>query len=274
MKVSKILKIVFLVLLLPLGMAYLFSLRCRRRWPWPEGMKQIRYAHRGLHRRPGRPENSLSAFRAAVEAGLGAELDVHLMADGNLAVIHDSSLKRTAGADVEVEDLTKEELAKYRLKGSGEPIPLLEDVLPLFEHKTPLVVELKAMNGNHEALCEATCAALDRFNVTYCIESFDPRVLMWLRKNRPEIIRGQLSGRLNKYGVPKNPVILWILSNLMMNFLTRPDFIAYDLEYRRNLSLFLARKIYGVQEVSWTVRDPETAWQLEADNCLLIFENF
>ena len=54
------------------------------------------YAHRGLHdKEVGSPENSLAAFKEAVESGYGAELDVHLLKDGNLAVIHDSSLFRT-----------------------------------------------------------------------------------------------------------------------------------------------------------------------------------
>ena len=102
-----------LCVIFPLGILYLLMLRCQKR-AWPEGMKSVRYAHRGLHHQPDAPENSLAAFRVAVDKGLGAELDVHLMKDGSLAVIHDSSLQRTAGADVNIEDLTREDLAQYR----------------------------------------------------------------------------------------------------------------------------------------------------------------
>ena len=70
-----------------------------------------KYAHRGLHNAT-RPENSMAAFRSALTLGYGIELDVHLMKDGPLVVIHDSSLKRTAGADVKIEDLTVEDLEK------------------------------------------------------------------------------------------------------------------------------------------------------------------
>ena len=271
---KKCIKII-LMILFPLGILYLLLLKCRRNHPWPKGMKAVRYAHRGLHHQPDSPENSLAAFRAAIENGYGAELDVHLTADGNLAVIHDSSLLRTAGEDVAVEDLTLEELKQYRLEGTEEPIPLFEEVLALFEGKTPLIVELKPERGNAALLAEAACAMLDRFRVTYCIESFDPRALIWLRKNRPEIVRGQLSGNLTEAKNAKQPKpLLWALKHLLMNAAVQPDFIAYDHHFRRIPELKICRLLYGVQEVSWTVRSEEEASALEAQKCLIIFESF
>ena len=82
-------------------------LRPRTDQPGWETFQGVRYAHRGLHDgAAGIPENSLAAFRRAVEGGFGAELDVHLMADGNLAVVHDSDLTRVCGRRALVEDLT------------------------------------------------------------------------------------------------------------------------------------------------------------------------
>ena len=133
-----LLGIVVLIFLL-----YLLCLRCDRRRDWKK-LRGWRYAHRGFHDKPRIPENSLPAFKRAVQCGFGAELDVHLMKDGHLAVIHDASLKRTAGADVLVEDLTAEELRQYTLEGTEYHIPLLEEVLPIFAGKAPLIVELKA----------------------------------------------------------------------------------------------------------------------------------
>ena len=98
-----------------------------------KGLRKLRgwgYAHRGLHGN-GVPENSMQAFRKALEGGYGIEFDVHLMKDGNLAIIHDSSLKRTAGADVLIEDLTVEDLENYRLEGTDEKIPLFSELLDL-----------------------------------------------------------------------------------------------------------------------------------------------
>ena len=134
--------VIVLLVLIVLAELFLLMLRCRREHPGWKLLRQYRYAHRGYHDKPHIPENSMAAFRRAIEHGYGAELDVHLMKDGRLAVIHDASLKRTAGADVLVEDLTAEELKQYRLEGTQEQIPLLEEVLPLFQGKTPLIIEL------------------------------------------------------------------------------------------------------------------------------------
>lgn len=268
--------LVILLIILILFELLTILLQCRKGHPQWKYLRLWRYAHRGYHDKPQVPENSMAAFHRAIENHYGAELDVHLMRDGNLAVIHDASLKRTAGADVLVEDLTAEELKQYRLEGTDEQIPLLEEVLALFENKTPLIVELKSERGNYNALTAATCAMLDRYQVSYCIESFDPRCLMWLKKHRPEIVRGQLSGNLLRdgQGNGQSKLTLFLLSHLLMNFLTKPDFIAYNHLDRNNLCLRWCRKFYKVQEVSWTVRSKQDMQALEKDKCLVIFEKF
>ena len=269
--------IIILIILAVLFLLYLLCLRCRRGHADWAHFRQWRYAHRGLHNKErGIPENSMAAFKLAAANGFGAELDVHLMKDGKLAVIHDASLLRTAGADVLIEDLTAEELENYRLEGTEQRIPLLEDVLPLFVDRAPLIVELKAERGNTEALAAAACKVLDKYKAEYCVESFDPRCLMWLWQNRPDVIRGQLSENFTAHGDAQHLPggVRWILTNLLLNVRTRPDFIAYRFEDRANLSLRLCRGFYRVQEASWTVRDRETMEKAEAAGNLVIFENF
>ena len=264
-----------LAIVILIALLYILCLRCSRRRDWKK-FQGWRYAHRGYHDKPRIPENSIPAFRRAVQCGFGAELDVHLMKDGHLAVIHDVSLKRTAGADVLVEDLTAEELKQYRLEGTEHHIPLLEEVLPIFAGKAPLIVELKAERGNAAALAEAACALLDKYHVTYCMESFDPRCLMWLWENRPDVVRGQLSENFARHGDGENlpGVVRWVLSNLLLNCRTRPDFIAYRFEDRKCLSLRLCRSIYRAREFSWTIRSKEDMETAEQDGALVIFEQF
>jgi glycerophosphoryl diester phosphodiesterase len=265
---------VLLLILLLLLLLYLLAIRCRRGHRAWETLRRYRFAHRGLHDKDhGVPENSLAAFQRAVDQGFGAELDVHLTKDGRLAVIHDDSLKRTAGVDVKASELTAEELGAYRLEGTEEKIPFLEQVLPLFEGKTPLIVELK-VEGNAAELARATCDMLDQYQVDYCIESFHPQAIYWLRKNRPEICRGQLSMNFLKDRAGLNFPSAFAMTYLLTGFLTAPDFIAYDHHGRSNLSLKLARKLWGVQEVSWTLRSREEMEKCEKDGCLSIFEKF
>lgn len=255
---------------------WFLAIQCRRGHPFLETLRTFRYAHRGLHDKPTIPENSMAAFRRALQNCYGVELDVHLMADGNLAVIHDSSLLRTAGVDVDIEDLTVEDLKKYRLEGTEERIPLLGEVLSLFEGRAPLIVELKAARGNHDALTAAAVAELDKYRVAYCIESFDPRCLMWLKKNRDEIVRGQLSEKFLRHGDGggQSKFVLWLLGNLLTNFMTRPDFIAYRFSDRKCLAVKLCRKLYRVQEFSWTITSRREMQEAEGAGCVVIFEQF
>ena len=129
--------IAILIVIILLLLAEIFALltMCRRGHSYWKLLRKYRYAHRGYHGKDLAPENSILAYKEAIRRGFGVELDVHLMQDGNLAVIHDASLLRTAGADVLVEDLTARELKAYRLEGTDEEIPLLEEVLPLFEER-------------------------------------------------------------------------------------------------------------------------------------------
>lgn len=258
-----------------IALMWVCLLHCRKGLEDLETLREFRYAHRGLHdAAKGIPENSLLAFRRAVEHGFGAELDVHLTKDGRLAVIHDTSLLRTAGADVKVCDLTVEELKQYRLEGTDEQIPLLEEVLPIFEGEKPLIVELK-VDKNAKALAKATCEMLDKYNVAYCIESFHPRPLRWVKRYRPNVCRGLLSQNFLKgQGTGLGKAADFIMTHLLALVLIAPDFVAYKHEDRDRLNLKIARKVWGVQEVSWTVRSQEAMEQLEADNCLIIFENF
>ena len=191
-----------------------------------------------------------------------------------MAVIHDSSLKRTAGADVRIEDLTLEELEHYRLGGTEEKIPLFRDVLNLFAGKAPLIVELKC-ERNVDALCAAACEMLDTYDGPYCMESFDPRCVNWLKKHRPEIIRGQLAENFMKDKSLKAPWLLKLMISChMANFLTQPDFIAYQYADRDTFGTDLCRKLWKVQGVSWTIRTKEDFDTAVGEGWIPIFEGF
>lgn len=263
-----------LTLLLFLFVLYLLAVCCRRGQPKLQQLRDWAYAHRGLHGN-GLPENSMAAFRAALDAGYGVELDVHLLADGNLAVIHDSLLNRTTGQAGRIEDLRTEDLKNYSLEGTQETIPEFSQVLDLFAGKAPLIIELKAEGGNYAQLTDTTCRMLDGYDGLYCIESFDPRCIQWLRKNRPDIIRGQLA--MNFYRV-KNDLPDWqkfALTHLLMNFLTQPDFVAYCFEQRKQSpSVALCCKLWKAQGVAWTIRSPEEFQRAKAEGWISIFENF
>ena len=235
-----------------------------------------RYAHRGLHDlSAGIPENTMPAFRRALEHGFGVELDVHLTADQQLVVIHDSNLKRLCGIDRKANELTAEEYQQYGILGTEHHAPMFADVLSLFEGKTPLIVEIKVDGGNANEVTAAACALLDQYNVTYCMESFHPQVVAWLKKNRPEIVRGQLSCNYAKEkSISLHPLLRKPMAALYSNFLTHPDFVAYKFADRDHPAVQLCVKKYGAQEVSWTVKSQEDLETAERDGAIVIFEGF
>lgn len=252
-------------------------LRPRQNQPGWEKLKGVRFAHRGLYDpEQGVPENSMAAFRRAIEYNFGAELDVHLMADGSLAVIHDSNLKRVCGVDVLIEDLTAADLKDYPLVGTEECVPLFRDVLTLFEGKTPLIIELKVERGNANPLTDAVMDALEGWNGIYCIESFHPAVLLRLKEKYPHVLRGQLSQNFLRDSKVGNLSLLarFILTNLFTTTATRPDFIAYNWRDRGNVSLKLMKALYGVHEVDWTIQERETMEILDEAGVTSIFEGF
>lgn len=264
---------IILIFILAIGL-YLISTMCRKGHKGWSALRGWSYAHRGLHG-DGIPENSMRAFRRAKDAGFGIELDIHLLADGNLAVIHDSSLKRTAGADVLVEDLTTQQLDDYYLENTLETIPQFSQVLQLFNGEAPLIVELKVHQNNYAQLCEAACNMLDNYKGAYCLESFDPRCICWLRKNRPDLIRGQLSENYFKTDKCTLPWYLkFLLTWQMINFLTLPDFVAYRYSDRKHISNFAARKIWSAQGVTWTIKDKKQYETAVANDWIPIFEGF
>lgn len=265
--------LIILAVILVLFILWILAVRGRKGHEKLPALRSWSYAHRGLHGE-GRPENSMAAFRAALEGGYGIELDVHLLADGNLAIIHDSSLKRTAGADVKIEELTTEQLDNYRLEGTDEKIPLFREVLELFAGKAPMVIELKVAGGNHAALCEATCKMVDEYDIEYCMESFHPQCVLWLKKNRPEIIRGQLTENYFRSKSKLPGILRFILTHQLENFLTVPDFVSYRCSDRKAFSNTLVRKIWGVQGVTWTLKSQEDYDDAVQNGWIPIFEGF
>ena len=262
-----------LVILLVICALYVLSLSGRRNHPGMAELQGWSYAHRGLHDGE-KPENSMAAFRAALEGGYGIELDVHLLADGNLAVIHDSDLTRVTGQPGRVEDLTTEQLKDYRLCGTEETIPEFRQVLELFAGKAPLIIELKVVGGNHAELAAAVCAMMKDYEGPYCMESFDPFAVHWLKKNEPNIIRGQLAENYMEHPNKHPWIIRLITSYYLENFLTQPDFIAYRYADRDTLSNRLCRGLWNLAGVSWTIQTQQEYDIAVSEGWIPIFENF
>lgn len=233
---------------------------------------KVYYAHRGLHNNAGTaPENTLAAFRRAVKAGYGIELDIQLTKDEKVVVTHDFHLKRNCGIDGDVDTFTYDDLSKFPVFFSKERIPLLTEVLELVDGKVPLIVELKYKDGSK--ICEKANEILKDYKGKYCIESFHPQVLLWYKKNRPDVYRGQLSMNYQKYEGWHQPQY-YIMRHLLTNLITKPDFIAYDCRSKNALSLWICRNLCGCPAYAWTVKSKKQLNAVRKRFDCFIFEGF
>jgi len=220
-----------------------------------EPFRGMNYAHRGLHTRDKSvPENSLEAFRLAARAGYGIELDVRLSKDGQVVVFHDDTLLRVCGLDKRVDELTYAELSQLRLCGTEHRIPLFSEALGVIRGRGPLIVELKTGPRNRE-LCEKTYQMLERYRGDVCVESFNPFIVAWFRLHGRDVVRGQLAMPAARYKSDgMSPVQGFLLSRTLMNFLSRPQFIAYRIG-PRPLAVRLVEAL-GAMKFGWTSHEP------------------
>lgn len=230
-----------------------------------EWLAEVPLAHRGLHA-AGIPENTLAAFAAARDAGVGVELDVRLAADGVPVVFHDRTLDRLVGRAGTVGAHTATDLGRLRVAGTDQGIPTLAAVLDVLG-ALPVMVEVKSDGLRPTGLEPAVAAVLATHRGPACIASFNPLSVRWFRRHAPAVVRVltatpthvQVAGRHLR------------LANLQLIGLVEPAAVSYDVT---GLELAAVRRLraMGVVVVTWTVRtrDDLAAARAGADN--VIFE--
>lgn len=206
-------------------------------------LREWTYAHRGLHGE-GRVENSPSAFRAAIAAGLGIECDVQQTADGEAVVFHDWDLDRLTAERGPVRSRTAEQVARIPLLG-GDPIWTLPQLLDEVAGRAPLLIEIKSRRDvPFERLCYAVARSLDPYEGHAAVMSFDPRVVRWFARNLPEVApRGLV--------MTDTDSALWRRWAL---WTARAQFLAYDVRCLPS-RLATAQRARGVPVLTWTVSD-------------------
>ncbi len=245
--------------------------------------KEQKFAHRGLYNnQTGIPENSMSAFRRAIEKGYGIEIDVRLTKDGVPIIFHDGFLRRMCNDARPPEMLTIDEIKKLRLLNTEETIPTLEEFLQLVQDKTNVLVEFKTglPGGTVNTLCQTVMDMIDRFPCNYVIESFDYSILEWFRTHRPQVMRGQLSmgfycyelalGKTIARSIPLHRRLM--ISWLLYNYLGRPHFISYRYQDAK-LAFSICRRM-GAMTSAWTVDRKEIVPAIEKKFDNIIFEKF
>lgn len=220
-------------------------------------------AHRGLW--GGKIiENSISAYEHAAEKGYPIEIDLYLIKDNHLVSFHDKTLKRMTGVEGYIYDKTLAEIKELRLLNSDEAIPTFNEVLSVAKGKSPLLIEIKPQPN--AKVVDEIVARLKNYDGDFAIQSFNPLYINRVKKLAPEFIRGILGTGDKK--INENFIKKFIVKNMPLNFLIKPDFISYsypDLPIKNTEKLPI---------IAWTVVCPKAYEKLKgiADN--IIFENF
>lgn len=206
-------------------------------------------AHRGLHNKEI-PENSMKAFKKAIDNNYTIELDVHLLKDGNVVVFHDDNLRRLTGINKKINDTTYIEIKQLKILNTNECIPLLSDVLNMVDGRVPLLIELKT-DTKVGLLEDKLLSILKNYKGKYAFQSFNPLSLIYLKKKCNNIPRGILVSDYSKNKI--NLLKKYILKKMLLNFIVKPDFLSVNYNYlnNRRIQKYKNKKLI----LTWTIRN-------------------
>ncbi len=226
-------------------------------------------AHRGYHNnKKGIPENSVLAFKKAIDNKYLIELDVRLTKDKKLVVFHDGNLKRVCGVNKRVKDLTYRELLKYNLFDTTLKVPLFSDVIKLVNGRVPILIETKYHN-RYGVLEKILINELSNYKGLYAIQSFYPMSLLWLKRNTKDIPIGLLSSNFKN---DLNRLKSIIGKTLILDLFFKTDFISYDVKGLPNN--YLSYKRNKKKIVIWTIKNKKDYDLARQYTDSLICENF
>ena len=208
-------------------------------------------------------ENSITAYRNAVEKGYPIEIDVYVTKDDKLVSFHDKTLKRMTGADGFVYEKTLAELKELRLAGTDEQIPTFDEVLAICENKTPILIEIKDQPNN--TVVEKVIERLKSYKGEFALQSFNPLYIKKVKKLAPSFIRGIL-GRHDAKN--KSAFTRLIVKKMLLNFLIKPDFISYSYKGIPKYT----KKSKKIPVIAWTVTSAEII-SITAPNSIYVPHN-
>lgn len=233
-------------------------------------------AHRGFHdKNTGVIENTSSAFAKAMELGYAIETDLQFTGDGDVAVFHDATLDRLTKQKGPLTERTMPALRRVNFQETGDRMQSLGELLEQVQGKVPLVLEIKSQWGGEGPLERAVIKTLSSYDGPAAVMSFSPKSVAILREHGADLPRGLVAERFRNAGHWPG---LGYWRRLSMRHLcslpvTKPDFIAYHVDALPAAAPLLAKHLFNLPLLAWTVRSAadlrRAGW---ADQ--IIFENF
>jgi glycerophosphoryl diester phosphodiesterase len=243
----------------------------------PDWLTARPIAHRGLHDSArGLIENMPGAVLAAIDGNFGIECDIQLTADGEAMVHHDDALGRLTEGAGALRDMTTEELRAVRFKDTPERMTSLADLCALVKGRVPIVIEVKSHFDGDRKLVRRMAEVLASYSGPAAGMSFDPDQVQALRETMPELPRGIVAERA--YSETDWPEASAAQRKGMLHlghaFRTRPHFVAYWVSDLPAPAPWIARHVFGLPLLTWTVRTPEQRERAARYADQMIFEGF
>jgi glycerophosphoryl diester phosphodiesterase len=234
-------------------------------------------AHRGLHDAAhGIIENMPAAAEAAIAGNFSIECDIQLTADGEAMVHHDDALGRLTEGSGALLEKTAAELRAVRFKDTPERMMSLGDLCALVNGRVPLVIEVKSHFDGDRRLVRRMAQVLATYSGPAVGMSFDPDQVLGLRETMPELPRGIIAQRNydDDYWKKLTPDQRQSMLYLRHAFRTRPQFVAYWVNQLPAPAPWIARNLFGLPLLTWTVRTPEQRERAARYADQMIFEGF
>jgi len=243
----------------------------------PDWLTARPIAHRGLHdAAAGVIENTASAFAAAIAGNYAIECDVQVSADGEAIVHHDAVLGRLTEGDAPLAAMTSSALRQIAFNSSSDRMQTLSELCAQVGGRVPLIVEIKSRHDHDTRLVDRVATVLRSYAGPVAAMSFDPWIVSALRERAPELTRGIVAERRydheewhelsagQKFG----------LAHLLHGFSTQPHFIAYRVKDLPAPAPMIARHLFGLPLLTWTVRTAEDRARAARWASQMIFEGF
>jgi glycerophosphoryl diester phosphodiesterase len=192
-------------------------------------------------------------------------------------VHHDEALGRLTQGRGRLAELTAAQLQKVPFKGSSsERMLTLGELCELVAGRAGLVIELKSAHDGDRALARRACAVLQGYRGPFAVMSFDPRMIEAVLALAPEMARGIVAERHYDHAEWAN---LGAAQRLRLAFLlhgrrTRPHFIAYAVRDLPAFTPWMARHVFGLPLLTWTVRTQADRAKAARYADQMIFEGF
>ena len=226
-------------------------------------------AHRGLHDE-NIPENSMAAFKAAIEGDYPIEIDVQLTKDKVPVVFHDDNLHRLTGLKKRVTRVKYADLDKLRINGTEYKVPTFKEFLEFVAGRVPILVEVKKNKGS-KGIEKVVVEMLQKYVGEFAIQSFHPVAIRKVRKFDPTMYCGLLSSKLSEMKMLR--IKKAAVKNARLFFMAKPDFVSFEINSFPNERVKKFREEFKLPIIGWTIRTKEDMEHAKEYCDNIIFEN-